>query len=135
MLSNPLFHKVIPGSTRDNHIPACGDAPCAMKICVPLSKKYRKCSDLAVYAIWSGALSAAIATHRRPHETPDNARRILPEERRPLCRGPRPDPHQPHPQEFATLPEAQAYGATIGDGRTMIYAVTTLGHSAHIINA
>ena len=38
-------------------------------------------------------------------------------------------------QQFATLPEAQAYGATIGDGRTMIYAVTTLGHSAHITNA
>ena len=26
-------------------------------------------------------------------------------------------------QQFATLPEAQAYGAAIGDGRTMIYAV------------
>ena len=38
-------------------------------------------------------------------------------------------------QQFATLPEAQAYGATIGDGRTMIYAVTPLGHSAHITNA
>ena len=38
-------------------------------------------------------------------------------------------------QQFATLPEAQAFGASIGDGRTMIYAVTSLGHSAHIINA
>ena len=38
-------------------------------------------------------------------------------------------------QQFATLPEAQAFGARIGDGRTMIYAVTSLGHSAHIINA
>ena len=38
-------------------------------------------------------------------------------------------------QQFATLPEAQAYGASIGDARTMIYAVTTLGHSAHITNA
>ena len=40
-------------------------------------------------------------------------------------------------QQFATLPEAQAFGASIGDGRTMIYmiyAVTTLGHSAHITN-
>ena len=37
-------------------------------------------------------------------------------------------------EQSATLFEAQAYGATIGDGRTMIYAVTTLGHSAHIIN-
>jgi len=38
-------------------------------------------------------------------------------------------------QQFATLPEAQAYGAAIGDGRTMIDAVTTLGHSTHITNA
>ena len=38
-------------------------------------------------------------------------------------------------QQIATLPEAQAFGAAIGDGRTMIYAVTTLGHSAHIANA
>ena len=37
--------------------------------------------------------------------------------------------------QFATLPEAQAFGSTIGDGRTMIYAVTPLGHSAHITNA
>jgi hypothetical protein len=33
-------------------------------------------------------------------------------------------------EQFATLPEAQAFGAAIGDGRTMIYAVTTLGQSA-----
>jgi len=38
-------------------------------------------------------------------------------------------------EQFATLPEAQAFGAAIGDGRTMIYAVTGLGHSAHITNA
>ena len=38
-------------------------------------------------------------------------------------------------QQFATLPEAQAFGAAIGDGRTMIWAVTTLGHSACITNA
>ena len=38
-------------------------------------------------------------------------------------------------QQFRTLPEAQAYGVGIGDGRTMIYAVTALGHSAHITNA
>ena len=37
-------------------------------------------------------------------------------------------------QQFATLPEAQAYGTATGDGRMMIYAVTTLGHSAHITN-
>ncbi len=38
-------------------------------------------------------------------------------------------------EQFATLPEAQAFGTAIGDGRTMIYAVTDLGHSAHITNA
>ncbi len=38
-------------------------------------------------------------------------------------------------EHFATLPEAQAFGAAIGDGRTMIYAVTILGLSAHITNA
>ena len=38
-------------------------------------------------------------------------------------------------QQFTSLPEAQAYGTGIGDGRTMIYAVTALGHSAHITNA
>lgn len=38
-------------------------------------------------------------------------------------------------EQFATLPEAQAFGAAIGDGCTMIYAVTGLGHSAHITNA
>ena len=38
-------------------------------------------------------------------------------------------------QQFATVPEAQAFAAAIGDGRTMIYAVTSLGHSAHIMNA
>jgi len=38
-------------------------------------------------------------------------------------------------EQFATLPEAQAFGAAIAEGRTMIYVVTTLGHSAHIINA
>ena len=37
-------------------------------------------------------------------------------------------------QHFATLSEAQAFGAAIGDSRTMINAVTTLGHSAHITN-
>ncbi len=30
-------------------------------------------------------------------------------------------------EQFATLPEAEAFGAAIGDGRTMIYAVTNLG--------
>ena len=38
-------------------------------------------------------------------------------------------------QQFATLHEAQAYGAMISDGRRMIYAVALLGHSAHITNA
>lgn len=36
---------------------------------------------------------------------------------------------------FATLDLAKAYGATFGDGRTMIYATTALGNCAHIINA
>ncbi|TGD41692.1 hypothetical protein EEB11_17460 [Pseudotabrizicola sediminis] len=73
--------------------------------------------------------------HENLHEAPDNPRRISPEERRPLCF--RPGPHARHStrKQFATLPEAQAFGAAIGDGRTMIYAVTTLGHSAHITNA
>ena len=44
-------------------------------------------------------------------------------------------PHDRTRQKIATLPEGQAFGAAIGDGRTMIYAVTTLGHSAHITNA
>ena len=34
-------------------------------------------------------------------------------------------------EQFATLPEAQAFGAVIGDGRTMIYAVTPLGQPRH----
>ena len=38
-------------------------------------------------------------------------------------------------EQFATLPEAQAFGAAIGDGRTMIYAVTTLRPSAYMTNA
>ena len=37
-------------------------------------------------------------------------------------------------EQFATLPEAQAFGAAIGDGCTMIFAVTPLGHPAHITN-
>jgi hypothetical protein len=41
----------------------------------------------------------------------------------------------PRSTSCKTLPEAQAFGAAIGDGRTMIYAVTGLGHSAHITNA
>ena len=41
----------------------------------------------------------------------------------------------PNRRQFATLPEAPPSGAATGDGRTMIYAVTPLGHSAHITNA
>ena len=36
---------------------------------------------------------------------------------------------------FATLAEAEVYAAGFGDRRTMIYAVTALGLSAHIKNA
>lgn len=38
-------------------------------------------------------------------------------------------------QEFPTLEEARAFARKHGDGRTMIYAVTKLGLSAHIENA
>ena len=38
-------------------------------------------------------------------------------------------------EEFSTLAAARAYAATHGDGRTMIYAVTPCGRSAHITNA
>jgi len=38
-------------------------------------------------------------------------------------------------EQFATLPEAPAYGTAPRHRRTMIYAVTPLGHSAHITNA
>lgn len=34
-----------------------------------------------------------------------------------------------------TLAEAREFAARYGDGRTMIYAVTADGHSAHIENA
>ena len=36
---------------------------------------------------------------------------------------------------FATLADAETYAAGFGDRRTMIYAVTALGLSAHIKNA
>ena len=36
---------------------------------------------------------------------------------------------------FATLADAEAFAATFGDRRTMIYAVTAEGRSAHIKNA
>lgn len=38
-------------------------------------------------------------------------------------------------ETFPTLAEAEAYAATFGDRRTMVYAVTSAGHSAHIKNA
>jgi len=37
--------------------------------------------------------------------------------------------------EHATIEDAQAKAATYGDGRTMIYAITDAGNSAHICNA
>ena len=36
--------------------------------------------------------------------------------------------------EFLTFDEACAYGASVGDRRTMIYAVTAEGRSQHICN-
>ena len=38
-------------------------------------------------------------------------------------------------ETFATLELAKAYATKIGDGRTMIYAITASGNSAHITNA
>jgi hypothetical protein len=38
-------------------------------------------------------------------------------------------------EAFATLALAEAFAATFGDRRTMIYAVTAEGRSAHIKNA
>lgn len=38
-------------------------------------------------------------------------------------------------ETFPTISDAEAYAATFGDGRTMVYAITALGHSAHIKNA
>jgi len=37
--------------------------------------------------------------------------------------------------KFPSLDAAKAYASTFGDRRTMIYAVTALGNSAHITNA
>lgn len=37
--------------------------------------------------------------------------------------------------EFKTFEEACAYGATFGDKRTMIYAVTAEERAEHIVNA
>lgn len=38
-------------------------------------------------------------------------------------------------REFSTIAEARCFAATFGDRRTMIYAVTPFGSSAHIENA
>lgn len=38
-------------------------------------------------------------------------------------------------KDFPTMDEAKKYAAEFGDGRTMIYAITASGNSAHIINA
>jgi hypothetical protein len=38
-------------------------------------------------------------------------------------------------KDFPSFDAAKAYAAEHGDGRTMIYAVTETGSSAHIINA
>ena len=38
-------------------------------------------------------------------------------------------------EEFKTFEEACAYGATFGDKRTMIYAVTVEERAEHIVNA
>lgn len=38
-------------------------------------------------------------------------------------------------QDHTTIEDARAAAASHGDGRTMIYAITALGQSAHIENA
>ena len=38
-------------------------------------------------------------------------------------------------EDFASLADAEKYAAGFGDGRTMLYAVTRDGMSAHIANA
>jgi hypothetical protein len=38
-------------------------------------------------------------------------------------------------EKFPSLEAAKAYAAEFGDGRTMIYAITASGNSAHITNA
>ena len=37
-------------------------------------------------------------------------------------------------KDFTTFDDAKKYAATFGDKRTMIYAVTAIGHNAHICN-
>jgi hypothetical protein len=88
------------------------------------------------FIIWSRRLSATIITQPEAatkalttHEEfcPKNAARFV------ATRGR--TPRSRTRQQFVTRPKAQAYGTGTGDGRTMIYAVTTFGHSAHISNA
>tara|TARA_R110000803_G_scaffold145714_1_gene211492 strand:+ start:6417 stop:6617 length:201 start_codon:yes stop_codon:yes gene_type:complete len=38
-------------------------------------------------------------------------------------------------QEFCSIVAAKKFAATFGDGRTMIYAITSMGNNAHICNA
>lgn len=38
-------------------------------------------------------------------------------------------------REVATIEDARAFAAEFNDGRTMIYAITDAGNSAHIENA
>ena len=37
-------------------------------------------------------------------------------------------------KNFASLQDAQAYAATFGDKRTMVYAVNDMGNNAHVGN-
>jgi hypothetical protein len=37
-------------------------------------------------------------------------------------------------QDFTCIEDAKAYAATFGDKRTMLYAITEVGHNAHICN-
>jgi|GEM_PF-827844 len=88
------------------------------------------------FIIWSRRLSATIITQPRAATTaltthedfcPKNAARFV------ATRGR--IPRSRTRQQFVTWLEAQAYGTGTGDGRTMIFAVPTHGHSAHITSA
>lgn len=42
--------------------------------------------------------------------------------------------HKRTRQDFTSFDDAVAYAATFGDKRTMLYAITDIGHNAHICN-
>ena len=116
-----------PGDTAAGHIGA--ETP-------PSKRNANLFGDLGVSPFWSRRFSAPIATQREAATKPlatqeefcvKNAALFVAARGRTLANRTR--------QQFATLNEAQAFAAVIGDRRTMIHAVTTLRHSGHITNA